>query len=368
MILSIVLISVACVFSIIGLVYLIQNREKYVIDTTGKIFISLYLCAETFFFIFLNLSFINMFPLWAVNIFWKVSIMLRIFKVGFLSSIHIYVLFKNYAKFLPAFIYSFLGGIIASYLIVGNWFDINMTQGQYLFTLNNNFFFFLLIFFYLSVIITTILGQMRGASNISFKKTTNLVNIILFHFSINSLIYLVFLTFPSTYLRFLFSLLFLSFLGVSVFITIKEFDLFVVVTNKIYDFVIFHRSGVLLFSYNFEENKEIDDSLLKGSILIGINHILSNFINKKSKLNIIKMKERDIIFEYDNKYGYAILVIVSHRNKIVEKAVNLFMKDFIEHNAQILEDINKQAQLIDVSEFKNSKKIIERYFKPYLTV
>ncbi|TFF93749.1 MAG: hypothetical protein EU543_02920 [Promethearchaeota archaeon] len=210
------------------------------------------------------------------------------------------------------------------------------------------------------------MGQFKGSAKISFEKMANLILIIIIQFTITNLLYSVFLAFPSSYLRFLYSILFLSFLGVAVFITIKEFELFIVVTNKIYDFVIFHRSGVLLFSYNFEENKEIEESLLKGSILIGINHILSNFINKKSKLNLIKMKERDIIFEYDNQYGYAILLIADHRNNIINKAVTLFMKDFSNMNNEILNKINEQTQLIDVSQFKNSKKIIKKYFKPFL--
>jgi len=367
MIQNIILISVAVIFSSFGTVFLIQNREKFVIDLNEKILLSLYLIVETLFFIFFNLSFLTVFSIVLVKNFWKISIMLRIFKVSLLSSIHIYVLFKNRVKFLPTFIYGFLGGMVASYLILGNVFDITINQGEYIFVVKNEALLFFIAIFNLTLIIITFLGQIRGASNISFKKIANLTNIILIHFSINIILYLLFMAFPSSYLRFLYSLLFLSFLGVAVFITINEFELFVVVTNKIYDFVIFHRSGVLLFSYNFEKNKEIEDSLLKGSILIGINHILSNFINKKSKLKLIKMKERDIIFEFDNQYGYAILLVVSHRNKIVEKAVNLFMKDFTKQNKDVLSKINKQAQLIDVSEFKNSKEIIKKYFKPYLS-
>ncbi len=151
-----------------------------------------------------------------------------------------------------------------------------------------------------------------------------------------------------------------------VYIVIFEYELFVVLKNKLYDFVIFHRSGVLLFSYNFEEQREIDDSILKGSILIGINHILSNFINKKDKLSLIKMKDRDIIFEYNSEYGYAILMIVDHRNRTIERAVKLFMNEFSEHHEKVLTKINQHSQLIDTSEFKSTKLIIDNYFKPFL--
>ncbi|MEJ2276564.1 MAG: hypothetical protein P8Y70_02275 [Candidatus Lokiarchaeota archaeon] len=100
---------------------------------------------------------------------------------------------------------------------------------------------------------------------------------------------------------------------------IFKFDLFIVITNKIYNFIIFHRSGILLFAYDFQSKKEIDDSILKGSILIGINHILTNFRTQRDNLNLIKMKDRDIIFDYDIKHGYAVLLITDHKNKIIER-------------------------------------------------
>jgi len=368
MIQSIILISLALIFSTIGTAYLIRNRDKYVIDLTEKILISLYLFIEAIYFVFFNLSFITFFPFHVVKIFWKISLLLRVFKVSLLSSTHVYVLFKTRFKYFPFFIYGFLGGIIASFLILGeDPFNILIYQGNYLFIINNSLFYNLILIFNSLVIIIGILAQLKGSKNISFENIANLFTIILSLQLLNIFLYTLFLAFPSSYLRFLYSIMFLSFLGVAVFITIKEFELFVVVTNKIYNFVIFHRSGVLLFSYDFEENKEIEESLLKGSILIGINHILSNFINKKSKLNLIKMKERDIFFEYDNEYGYAILLIASHRNNIIDKAVHLFMKDFSQINKQILNKINEEAQLIDVSQFKNSKKIIKKYFKPFLS-
>ncbi len=368
MIQSIILITLAHIFSTIGIAYLIRNKEKYVIDLTEKILISLYLFIEAIYFLFFNLSFVVVFPIFFVKNFWKISLLLRVFKLSLLSSTHVYILFKNRFAYLPFFIYGFLGGIIASFLILGTPFNISIYEGNYLFIINNSLFYNLIFIFNILVIIIGIIAQLKGSKNISFENISNLFTIILSLLLLNTFLYILFLAFPSSsYLRLLYSICFLSFLGVVVFITIKEFELFVVVTNKIYNFVIFHRSGVLLFSYDFEENKEIDESLLKGSILIGINHILSNFINKKSKLNLIKMRERDIIFEYDNEYGYAILLIASHRNNIIDKAVHLFMKDFSQINNQTLNKINQQSQLIDVSQFKNSKEIIKKYFRPFLT-
>ena len=118
-----------------------------------------------------------------------------------------------------------------------------------------------------------------------------------------------------------------------------------------------------MYSYNFETGEETDESLLKGSILIGINHILSNFIDKKDQLNLIKMKNRDIILEYDINHGYALLLTTNHKNMFIDKAVNSFMIKFTSINGDKLKNL---TGLIDVSEFRNAREIIIEFFEPFL--
>jgi hypothetical protein len=137
-------------------------------------------------------------------------------------------------------------------------------------------------------------------------------------------------------------------------------------TNKIYNFIIFHRSGILLFAYDFQSKKEIEDSVLKGSILIGINHILTNFGTQRDNLNLIKMKNRDIILDYDKEHAYAILLTIDHKNKIIDRALKLFMKKFTEQNNEILHKINQINLLIDLSEFNNTRELLFQYFGPYI--
>ncbi|MFX1420002.1 MAG: hypothetical protein ACFE9N_13875 [Promethearchaeota archaeon] len=118
-----------------------------------------------------------------------------------------------------------------------------------------------------------------------------------------------------------------------------------------------------MYSYNFETGEATDESLLKGSILIGINHILSNFINKKDQLGLIKMQNRDIILEYDNTHGYALLLTTNHKNAFIDKAVHNFMRKFTMLNKEKLQNLNG---LIDVSEFRNAKEIISEFFEPFI--
>ena len=106
--------------------------------------------------------------------------------------------------------------------------------------------------------------------------------------------------------------------------------------------------------------------MLKGSILIGINHILSNFIDKRDKLNLIKMKDRDIIFDYNDKFGFGLLIIAKNKNKIITKAVKLFMESFLNTYQEKLKKINEQSKIIDISQFNITKNLIEAYFNPFL--
>ena len=98
--------------------------------------------------------------------------------------------------------------------------------------------------------------------------------------------------------------------------------------------------------------------------MIGINHILSNFIDKQDQLNVIKMRGRDIIFEYDITHGYAILLTTNKKNTFIEKKVSNFMKSFTELNG---EKLKKMKGLINISEFKNAKKLIRDHFFPYFS-
>jgi hypothetical protein len=154
------------------------------------------------------------------------------------------------------------------------------------------------------------------------------------------------------------------FMGFVVFLAVKKPNVFVVFTNKIYDFIIFHKSGILLYSFNFEKQSEIDETLLKGSILIGINHILANLSNVEDQITLIKMSDRAIVFNYNNQLGYAVLLIAKHKNKILENAVDNFTKKFAEINK---DSLKKLSGLIDVSTFKNANDLIKEYFSHYLT-
>jgi len=201
-------------------------------------------------------------------------------------------------------------------------------------------------------------------SRIRDRKSQLILSILTIQFSLIMLIYSLYLIVQDRVFRELFLGFYLIGAIFASYAIIKKPSLFIELTNKIYDFIIFHKSGILLYSFNFDTGEETDESLLKGSILIGINHILANFINKKDQLNLIKMKNRDIILEYDNTLGYALLLTTNHKNAFIERAVKHFIEKFNLLNKEKLMNLNG---LIDISEFGNARELIAETFHPFIS-
>ncbi|MFX0105031.1 MAG: hypothetical protein ACFE75_06040 [Candidatus Hodarchaeota archaeon] len=259
--------------------------------------------------------------------------------------------------------YSFIIGIIIGLTSLSNSFTVILNGGSYSFIFQNA-----LLLVFLLIYNSIIFGVMcynliKYFSSIRDLRSRRILSILTFQFCFTILLYSVYIITQNIIIRYLYAAIYLIGASFTTYAIIKKPFLFIELTNKIYDFIIFHRSGILLYSYNFETGEETDESLLKGSILIGINHILSNFINKKDQLGLIKMQNRDIILEYDNNHGYALLLTTNHKNAYIDKAVNNFMNKFTSLNKEKLENL---TGLIDVSEFRNAKDVILEFFEPYV--
>ena len=148
---------------------------------------------------------------------------------------------------------------------------------------------------------------------------------------------------------------------------IKKPEIFFVLPNKIFSINIYHKSGILLYSYNFDEpdNQRIDSSIW-GNILIGLNHILVEFIDVKDKIDVIKTKNSDVVVKYEIEAGYALVVITNKKNKIIEKLIEPFSEEFKNKYKKELNDIQDLNRIIDVSDFIDTKEIIKYHFQLYL--
>jgi hypothetical protein len=149
------------------------------------------------------------------------------------------------------------------------------------------------------------------------------------------------------------------------YMLVKKPEMFSELTNKIYFINIYHKSGILLYSYQFGiENNQVD-STIWGNILIGINYILSEFVDPKDQIEVLQTDNSDIIVNYDN-LGFAVVLITNRKNVILTKLMDKFAKEFKDKYRNELTEIQDLNKLINVSEFKETKNIIESNFQMYL--
>jgi len=348
---------------VFGFIYILIHRNRYKTDLNFLLLILMYFISILISFTLFNLSTYTIFNTPVALFIWKISLITNISSIGLLSSIHIIELHKESKyKFIPVIIYVFFGGVIFSLIFIPQSFFIAVIGSDLNYHFLNMPLLISILIFNFSIIITTWLSQAKGIKNFNDRRIGMFFNVFIMFYTLIILIYSLYLLFPGYILKIFYVLLFFVVVTYTLFVIIRNPGLFSVFTNSIYEFIIFHKSGILLYSYNFQTEEEVDDSLLKGSILIGINHILSNFSNMKNQLTHIRMEERGIVFNFDNSLGYAILLIAKHRNKILETAVENFMEQFSKKNIAQLSNL---SGLIDTSSFKDTKKLISKFFSSY---
>ena len=364
MIASIFITAYFMIFSI-GIIYILFHRQKYKPEVDFLIVIMIYFVSESIYFILFNLSVETFFDINSALILWNISIFARIISNGIWSAVHSTELNKSSrVRFLPVMIYILIGGIILSLLFNPVSFLVTQTGFEYHYFFSNLPLLISIVTFNGFIVIISWITQIKGYKDINDRKLSNFYFFFIFLLSLKILWYTLYILTLNSFFKILHQTFYIIFMGFGIFLTVKKPDLFVVFTNKIYDFIIFHKSGILLYSFNFEKQSEVDETLLKGSILIGINHILANLSNVENQITLIKMSDRAIVFNYNNQLGYAVLLIAKHKNKILENAVDNFTKKFAEINK---DNLKKLGGLIDVSTFKNANDLIEEYFSHYLT-
>jgi hypothetical protein len=146
---------------------------------------------------------------------------------------------------------------------------------------------------------------------------------------------------------------------------LKTPEMFLELTNKIYYINIYHKSGILLYSYKFSKSPGELDSAIWGNILIGINHIISEFVDKRDQIDVIQTKNTDIIVNYDD-FGFAVVLITNRKNAILQKLMEDFAFEFRNKYRDELLEIQDLNRLINVSEFKETGELIEKGFQLYI--
>ena len=185
-------------------------------------------------------------------------------------------------------------------------------------------------------------------------------------FSISMMMLLLYISIQETLYRELYIIIsWVSSLAVDIML-IRKPEMFFILPNRIFSVNIYHKSGIVLYSYNFDNTTDYKiESSRWGTILIGLNHILSEFIDKTDKIDVIQTKKTDIVVRYENDYGYALVVITNQKNDIVEDLMLGFSNDFNSKYKNKLLDIQDLNRLINISEFIDIKELVEKHFHLY---
>jgi len=349
---------------LIALSYIVLARETYDPDKNFFILLIIFFINEAHAFTFFNLTTEKVFNQDLSLVLWYAALISGAISIGIWTSVHAIELNKkSRVRYLPVFICIALLGIMVSAMLQPNSFRLITSNSTYSYVFQNNLLLISILIYNAMIIAITIITQVFGFKNYSDRGLGILFNYFDGIFVFRIIIYSLFLIFTALFLRAIFIISYFSNIIIILIIIIKRPNFLVVFTNKIYDFIIFHRSGILLYSYNFQTDKEVNDSLLKGSILIGINHILSNFTNVKNQLDLIKLRDKGVIFQFDNELGYAILLIAKHKNTTLERSISNFNNEFSHRFREYLSNLHG---LIDISKFSDTKLLINEHFKRYI--
>ena len=368
------IIGITCLFTVY---YIIRNRKKYgikLIPILNAVFaVNVGLISSTF-YIFSVVFFIS--P--EVNTaLWKLSIISGIGSLFIISILYSFFLQYGKIPILPFLFFILLGGLLIGILFRTDSILIETEiSGTPLIFISDptsiNYIFSPLTS---SVLITFQVSTMVYFFYIAYivylktkkKKETLplIINMILLFIPI--FIYLMYILTAQTLYRELYIILiWISTFSLCVML-IKKPEMFYILPNRIYAINIYHKSGILLYSYNVEGSSSIkNEPAIWGNILIGLNHILSEFIDKTDKIDVLQTRNSDIIVHYDEELSYAIVIITNRKNVIVERLLNSFSEEFKNQYRDELVQILDLNRIIDVAEFNDAKTLIERNFRLYL--
>mgnify|MGYP006278746711 CR=1 FL=1 len=352
--------------SVISILYLILNRSRYgillipfinaiIIFFVGILFpVGFFLATEIYISDSMSLIFI------------KTTLALETFSL-FLYSLDISIL-REYGRVpLKSFlIFSLIFSLIMGTLIMPNSVTIITQDKDILFAFDNTITLLLLIHnIFIILYLSYNCIKIRIISE--FKRLSNILIILISTLSTSIIVFFHYIILEFLFLREIFMVLFLSVFVIKCWMVLTKPQMYIKLTNKIYFIQIYHKSGVMLYSYEFKNKEEGEDSIVWGNILIGLNHILSEFVKKDDQIDVLKTKNADIVVNYNNEYGFAIILkSLNKKNPYIESCMQQLSLDFGQKYENELEEIKDINKLINVVDFKDTKKLIEKNFEIYL--
>ena len=89
-------------------------------------------------------------------------------------------------------------------------------------------------------------------------------------------------------------------------------------------------------------------------------------MDKQNQIDVLQTINTDIIVDYD-EFGFAVVLITNKKNAILQKLMKKFTVEFRSKFKEELLEIQDLNKLINVSEFTETKELIEKGFQIYLS-
>ena len=372
LIIGYILILILSTYTIINI---FRHRKKYGTELIAFLNVANIIIAGILYstlFMFSVVIFIS----YDINILlWKLSLVF-VFVIRLVISI-IFSFFNEYKKIkiFPFLYFTLLFGLLVGALGTPDSITLSLTGPPPVFSLMNpsnvNFKFNLVtsivaILFELFLTIYFLYSAAIIHNKTKHKEESSPLLLNTLVFSISMMMLVLYITLQETLYRELYIIIsWISSFAIDIML-IRKPEMFFILPNRIYSVNIYHKSGIVLYSYSFDNTTDNKiESARWGTILIGLNHILSEFIDKTDKIDVIQTKKTDIVVRYENDYGYALVVITNQKNDIVEDLMLGFSNDFNSKYKNKLLDIQDLNRLINISEFIDLKELIEKHFRLY---
>lgn len=363
------------ILSTYTIIHIFRHRKKYGTELIAFLNVANIIIAGILYstlFMFSVVIFIS----YDINILlWKLSLVF-VFVIRLVISI-IFSFFNEYKKIkiFPFLYFTLLFGLLVGALGTPDSITLSLTGPPPVFSLMNpsnvNFKFNLVtsivaILFELFLTIYFLYSAAIIHNKTKHKEESSPLLLNTLVFSISMMMLVLYITLQETLYRELYIIIsWISSFAIDIML-IRKPEMFFILPNRIYSVNIYHKSGIVLYSYSFDNTTDNKiESARWGTILIGLNHILSEFIDKTDKIDVIQTKKTDIVVRYENDYGYALVVITNQKNDIVEDLMLGFSNDFNSKYKNKLLDIQDLNRLINISEFIDIKELIEKHFRLY---
>ncbi len=352
--------------SIISIFFLLINRSDY-----GILWISI---INSFILLFTGILFPTVFIV-TMEVFFSYNINTLLIRLTLMGESILALFFaldisilREYGEIkLPSFLFiSLFFSLLLGTMMIPDKITLSLIQDTLIYGFDN-IIKVLIVVYNLYIIGFLIYNSIKIRIISDFKQLSMIILIFTLTLSISIGTFCLYIIFEAVLLNRIFIILLWGSLIIKCGMLWKKPQIYIKLANKIYCIQIYHKSGVMLYSYDFKKDKKNGMALIWGNILIGLNHILSEFVKKDEQIDVFQTKNADIIINYNNELDFAVILkSLNKKNPYMEQCMNHLMDDFAQKYETELEEIKDINKLINVIDFKDTKEIIERNFEIYI--